>query len=114
MLTAYSYEPQATSHLGQLEPGEGKVLNLQNEETVKHIKQLLQLNSGYQFFYSATKDKDARKKLITEHRERIKQYSITNYRGHFEFGVKVEAGQLYGTYSYEKQTIGVLFYDIIK
>jgi len=114
MLTAYPNSNMAQTHLNQLQAGDGKVLELQLPENVEKLKNLSAAGSGYQFYYSATRDKDARQKLVKEYGDKIRQYSRTNYRGNFEFGIKVEAGQLYGIYSYEKQSIGTLFIDIIK
>jgi len=114
MITAYPHPELAQHHLNRLQAGEGKVLDLQMEENKQKLKELSHPDSGYQFFYSATRDKDAREQLVKEHMIRIRDYSKANHRGNFEFGIKVEAGQLYGTYTYEKQMIEVLFYDIIK
>jgi len=114
MLTAYPHPDLAANHHRLLQPGEGKVLDLHKEESVKRLKDLTQPDSSYQFFYSATRDKDARQKLVREYETSIKEYSKTHYGGNFVFGIRVEAGQLYGTFSYEKQTSGVLFYNIIK
>jgi len=114
MLTAYPHQAMAENHAKHLEAGEGKVLDLQNAADKCKLEELLKPGSAYQFFYSATRDKNARQKLIKAYKEQIRSYSITNYRGNFVFDIKVEAGQLYGTYSYEKQTTVVLFYRIIK
>ncbi|MBW8683048.1 hypothetical protein [Chitinophaga rhizophila] len=114
MLTAYPHPELAQRHVGVLDAGEGKVLDLKAVANMKKLKDLCHPDSGYQFFYSATRDRDARRKLVKTYAEKVQKYSKEHYRGNFAFDIRVEAGQLYGTYSYEKQTIGVLFYDIIK
>jgi len=114
IITAYPDRELAENHLQQLTAGDGKVLDVQVETDKGKLKNLCKADSGYAFFYSATKDKDARKQLVKAYEAKITAYSKACRHGKFEFGIKVAAGQLYGIYSYENQTVDVLFYDIIK
>jgi hypothetical protein len=116
--TAYCTEGEAQTHMAQLMPGEGKILQLDNPAERQKLLSLLGDSSGYQFFYSTTPDVKACKRLSQTYKQQVSAYIRSQLRikndGGIDVTLTVVAGRFMAIITSGEQRREVLFYEMIR
>ncbi len=118
MASEYADKMEAENHAIQLDRGEGKLMDLSNEEALTKLLDLIKPGSGYKVFYNSTIDKKNEKKLHKTYVKKVGQYiqSIGMKKDEgtgYDVFIRVVNGRVMGIITSGERTNEALFYKMI-